>query len=186
MLGGRGPGPYRGVMETEVIGGDEPPLAEHSRLGPYRLVQQLGEGGMGVVHLALDRHGRAVAIKVLRPHVAHDPDARARLAREVETLELIRHPNIAPVLDADLDGPRPYLVTKYVPGPPLDDHVAEHGPLGVEGLTRLAEGLASAIEAIHDAGVVHRDLKPNNVLIVDGEPMLIDFGIAHTVEDIRL
>lgn len=173
-------------MTTEVIGGDEPPLVEHSRLGPYRLVQQLGEGGMGVVHLALDRQGRAVAIKVLRPHVAHDPDARARLAREVETLELIRHPNVAPVLDADLDGPRPYLVTKYVPGPPLDDYVAENGPLDVEELTRLAEGLASAIEAIHDTGVVHRDLKPGNVLIVDGDPILIDFGIAHAVEDIRL
>src|SRR5690606_8882431 len=101
------------------------------------------------------------------------------------TLELIRHPNIAPVLDADLDGPRPYLVTKYVPGPPLDDHVAEHGPLGVEGLTRLAEGLASAIAAIHDAGVVHRDLKPGDALIGDGEPMPLDFGIAHTGEDIR-
>ena len=173
-------------METEVIGGDEPPLAEHSRLGPYRLVQQLGEGGMGVVHLALDRQGRAVAIKVLRPHVAHDPDARARLAREVETLELIRHPNVAPVLDADLDGPRPYLVTKYVPGPPLDDFVAEHGPLDGDDLTRLAEGLASALDAIHEAGVVHRDLKPGNVLVVDGEPMLIDFGIAHAVDDIRL
>lgn len=173
-------------MQTEVIGGDEPPLAEHSRLGPYRLVQQLGEGGMGIVHLALDRQGRAVAIKVLRPHVAHDPDARARLAREVETLELIRHPNVAPVLDADLEGPRPYLVTRYVPGPPLDDYVAEHGPLAGEELTRVAEGLASALDAIHHAGVVHRDLKPGNVLILDGEPMLIDFGIAHAVDDIRL
>lgn len=169
-----------------MIGGDEPPLAEHSRLGPYRLVQQLGEGGMGVVHLALDRQGRAVAIKVLRPHVAHDPDARARLAREVDTLELIRHPNVAPVLDADLDGPRPYLVTKYIPGPPLDDYVAEHGPLSGEALTRLADGLASALEAIHAAGVVHRDVKPGNVLVLDGEAMLIDFGIAHAVDDIRL
>ena len=186
MLGGRGPGPYRGVMETEVIGGDEPPLVEHSRLGPYRLVQQLGEGGMGVVHLALDRQGKAVAIKVLRPHVAHDPDARARLAREVDTLELIRHPNVAPVLDADLEGPRPYLVTKYVPGPPLDDYVAEHGPLRGEELTRLADGLATAREAIHAAGVIHRDVKPGNVLIVDGDPVLIDFGIAHAVDDIRL
>jgi serine/threonine protein kinase len=173
-------------METEVMDGNEPPLAEHSRLGPYRLVQQLGEGGMGVVHLALDRQGRAVAIKVLRPHVAHDPDARARLAREVETLEIVRHPNVAPVLDADLDGPRPYLVTKYVPGPPLDDYVAEHGPLDGDDLTRLAEGLAGALDAIHAAGVIHRDLKPGNVLVVDGEPVLIDFGIAHAVDDIRL
>lgn len=166
--------------------GNEPPLAEHSRLGPYRLVQQLGEGGMGVVHLALDRQGRAVAIKVLRPHVAHDPDARARLAREVETLEIVRHPNVAPVLDADLDGPRPYLVTKYVPGPPLDDYVAEHGPLNGDDLTRLAEGLAGALDTIHEAGVIHRDLKPGNVLVVDSEPVLIDFGIAHAVDDIRL
>lgn len=173
-------------MQTEVIGGDEPPLAEHSRLGPYRLVQQLGEGGMGVVHLALDRQGRAVAIKVLRPHVAHDPDARARLAREVETLELIRHPNVAPVLDADLEGARPYLVTRYVPGPPLDEYVDEHGPLAGEALTRLAEGLASALDAIHHAGIIHRDLKPGNVLVLDGEPVLIDFGIAHVVDDIRL
>jgi predicted Ser/Thr protein kinase len=173
-------------METEVMDGNEPPLAEHSRLGPYRLVQQLGEGGMGVVHLALDRQGRAVAMKVLRPHVAHDPDARARLAREVETLEIVRHPNVAPVLDADLDGPRPYLVTKYVPGPPLDDYVAEHGPLDGDDLTRLAEGLAGALDAIHAAGIIHRDLKPGNVLVVDGEPVLIDFGIAHAVDDIRL
>ena len=95
-------------MTADIL--DEPEghaeLPEHSLLGSYRLVQRLGEGGMGVVHLALDRHGKAVAIKVLRPHVAHDPGARARLSREVETLSRIRSPRVAPVIDADIEGER--------------------------------------------------------------------------------
>ncbi|HSO65141.1 MAG TPA: serine/threonine-protein kinase, partial [Ornithinibacter sp.] len=159
---------------------------EHARLGPYRLVQRIGEGGMGVVHLALDPHGRAVAIKVLRQHVAHDPDARTRLRREVETLGRIRSPLVAPVIDADVDGVHPYIVTRYVPGPSLDDHVAERGPLPPAELHRVASGLAEALDVIHSAGVVHRDVKPANVLLVDGDPVLIDFGIAHVTDDVRL
>ena len=162
-----------------VSGGDE-------RLGPYRLVQQLGEGGMGVVHLAVDPSGRAVAIKVLRAHIAHDDDARARLAREVQTLARVRDPRVAAVLDADTDGPRPYIVTRYVPGPPLDRVVADTGPLRGEALLRLGRGLSDALTAIHRAGVVHRDLKPANVLLLDGDPVVIDFGIAHVADDIRL
>ncbi len=162
----------------------DPP--EHSVVGGYRLVQQLGEGGMGVVHLALDRHGRAVAMKILRPYIAHDPVARQRLAREVATLERIRDPGVAAVLDADIDGPRPFIVTRYVPGPPLDDVVRDHGPLEPPALVRLARGLADALRAIHAAGVIHRDVKPGNVLILDGDPVLIDFGIAHIADDIRL
>ncbi len=159
---------------------------EHARLGEYRLVQRLGEGGMGVVHLALDRHGRAVAIKVLRQHIAHDPDARARLTREVSTLSRITSPRVAPIIDADVDGVTPYIVTRYVPGPSLDDHVAERGLLPPADLHRVASGLAEALDAIHSAGVVHRDVKPGNVLLVDGDPVLIDFGIAHVADDIRL
>ncbi|KGN36610.1 serine/threonine protein kinase [Knoellia subterranea] len=161
-------------------------LPDHALLGSYRLVQRLGEGGMGVVHLALDRHGKAVAIKVLRPHVAHDPAARARLSREVETLSRIRSPRVAPVIDADIEGERPYIVTRYVPGPPLDDVVSASGPLGAEDLNRLGRGLAEALDVIHDSDVIHRDLKPGNVLIVDGDPVVIDFGIAHVTDDIRL
>ncbi len=163
---------------------EQPPV--HARLGEYRLVQRLGEGGMGVVHLALDRHGRAVAIKVLRQHIAHDPDARARLTREVTTLSRITNPRVAPIIDADVDGPTPYIVTRYVPGPSLDDYVAERGLLPPADLHRVASGLAEALDAIHSAGVVHRDVKPGNVLLVDGDPVLIDFGIAHVADDIRL
>ncbi len=174
-------------MSTEVVGpGPVEPLPEHAKLGPYRLVQELGEGGMGVVHLALDRNGRAVALKVLRPHVAHDPLARARLAREVETLSRITDPGVAPILDADIDGPRPYLVTRYVPGPSLDEVVRRDGPLPTIALRRLGQGLAESLRTIHAAGVIHRDLKPANVLLLDGEPVLIDFGIAHIADDIRL
>ena len=155
-------------------------------IGPYRLIQQLGEGGMGVVHLALDQSGRAVAIKVLREHIAHDGEARERLAREVKTLARVRDARVAAVLDADTAGPRPYIVTRYIPGPSLDKVVSENGPLQGEALLRLGRGLSDALYAIHDAGVIHRDLKPANVLLLDGDPVLIDFGIAHVTDDIRL
>jgi serine/threonine protein kinase len=165
---------------------DRPALSLGVTLGAYRLVQRLGEGGMGVVHLGLDAHGRAVAIKVLRAHIAYDPDARARLGREVATLGRVRHPMVAEVLDADVDGDQPYVVTRYVPGPTLDAEVRERGPMPATHLVRLGRGLSSALEAIHAAGVVHRDLKPGNVLILDGDPVVIDFGIAHVADDVRL
>ncbi|HET8615277.1 MAG TPA: protein kinase [Actinomycetales bacterium] len=159
---------------------------ETARLGPYRLLGRLGEGGMGVVHLGLDPAGRAVAVKVLREHVAHDPDARARLAREVSTLQRVRHPLVAEVIDADVDGPQPFVVTRFVNGPPLDEVVREHGPMTPEALVALGRGLSEALQAIHAAGVVHRDLKPGNVLLLDGRPVVIDFGIAHVADDVRL
>ncbi|MCU1538257.1 MAG: serine/threonine protein kinase [Humibacillus sp.] len=159
--------------------------ARHERLGPYRLIEEIGEGGMGVVHLALDPRGRAVAIKVLRAHFAHDDDARRRLGREVDTLSRIRDPRVASVIDADIMSPRPYIVTRYVDGPALDETVEAHGPLAPDELLRLARGVAEAIRGIHAAGVVHRDIKPGNVLLEDGEPVLIDFGIAHLQDDVR-
>ncbi|CAA9392549.1 MAG: putative serine/threonine protein kinase, partial [uncultured Quadrisphaera sp.] len=156
------------------------------RLGPYRLVHQVGGGGMGVVHLALDEQGRAVAVKVLRPHLAADPQARARLAREADTLRLVRSPRVAEVLDTDPDAEPPYIVTEYVAAPPLDEHVADVGPLRGRDLVRLGLGLGEALSAIHRAGVVHRDLKPANVLVDEGEPVVIDFGIAQITDDVRL
>ncbi|WP_202610442.1 serine/threonine-protein kinase [Herbidospora solisilvae] len=161
-------------------------MNQDDRLGPYRLLRRLGEGGMGVVHLALDPHGRQVAVKVLRPEVAGDDTARRRLSREVETMRRVRNPYIAEVVDADVTGQRPYIVTRYVPGKPLDDLIKTDGPMSVEGLLKVAYGVADALSAVHAAGVIHRDLKPGNVLMLDGDPVLIDFGIAQAVDATRL
>ncbi|MGB5936862.1 MAG: serine/threonine-protein kinase, partial [Ornithinimicrobium sp.] len=156
------------------------------RVGPYDLGARLGEGGMGVVWRSQDQSGREVAIKVLRPHIAHDENARARLRREVDTLERVAHPRVAAVLDADVDGPAPYIVTEFVPGAPLDAVVHEQGPLSPAALARLGRGLSEALAAIHQVGIVHRDLKPGNVLMVGDDPVVIDFGIAQVADDSRL
>src|SRR5579875_2309483 len=156
------------------------------RLGPYRLVRQLGAGGMGVVYLAEDEAGALVAVKALHPSMAEEANARRRLAREVETMRRVRSRYVAQVLGADLDGEPPYIVTRYVPGLTLEAVVGAGGPLTQGALARLARGLAEALAAVHAAGVVHRDLKPGNVMISDGEPVVIDFGIAHVPETTRL
>src|SRR6516165_5901323 len=155
-------------------------------LGPYRLQDRLGEGGMGVVHLARDPQGRPVAIKVLHTVATESENARRRLAREVETMRLVRSPFVAEVLDADVTGEFPYIVTRYVPGPTLEAMVRTRGPLSGAGLRRLAYGTAEALTAIHAAGVVHRDLKPGNVMLTDDRPVVIDFGIAQSPDATRL
>ncbi|GAA1155316.1 serine/threonine-protein kinase [Ornithinicoccus hortensis] len=156
------------------------------QLGRYALGAKIGEGGMGVVYRARRDDGTEVAMKVLRPHIAHDPSARARLEREVHTLSRVHHPRVAAVLDADVTGDAPYIVTEYVPGAPLDTVVSENGPIRGEALVRLGRGLAEALSAIHQVGIVHRDLKPGNVLMVGRDPVVIDFGIAQVADDVRL
>lgn len=154
-------------------------MSEH--LGSYELLSRLGAGGFGEVHLALDPEGRTVAVKVLHPHVAADGGALVRLAREVETMRRVGGPHVAELLDASLDGARPYLVTRYVQGRPLS---AVKVP--VEDLRRLAVGLADALLAMHEAGVIHRDLKPANVIIAEGDPVVIDFGIASALDTLSV
>ncbi|MEU6035773.1 serine/threonine-protein kinase [Actinomadura sp. NPDC047616] len=156
------------------------------RIGHYRVLQTLGEGGMGVVYLAADPEGRKVAIKVLRPAVAGDTTARRRLAREVDSMRRVHSPHVAEILDADVTAEQPYIVTQYVPGRTLEEAVEADGPRYGQALQRLAVGLASALSAIHGAGIVHRDLKPGNVMLVDDEPIVIDFGIAQAADATRL
>jgi serine/threonine protein kinase len=156
-------------------------------IGRYRLLEKIGEGGMGVVHLATDPQGRKVAIKVLRPGVASDQTALRRLAREVDSMRRVRSPHVAEIVDADVTAEPPYVVTQFVPGRTLEQTVRDRGPLKVHELQRLATGLASALTAIHGAGIIHRDLKPGNVMFLDnGEPVVIDFGIAQGVDATRL
>lgn len=141
---------------------------------------------MGVVYRSVGAGGKPVAVKVLRPDVAIDDESRDRFAREVRAMRRIRGPFVAEVVDAELTGETPYVVTRYVNGPPLSDVVEKGGPLGDRALVRLGRGLAEALAAIHAAGVIHRDLKPANVLMVDGQPVVIDFGIAHVVDESKL
>ncbi|RJK93815.1 serine/threonine-protein kinase [Vallicoccus soli] len=155
-------------------------------VGPYRLMGRLGEGGMSVVHLALDPAGRAVALKLLKPHVAGDAEGRARFAREVRALRRVRGRHVAEVLDAAADAEHPYVVMRYVNGRALHDVVPAAGPLDLPALLRLGAGLADALLDVHAAGVVHRDLKPGNVLLEDGEPVVIDFGIARLADETRV
>ncbi|WP_406050150.1 protein kinase domain-containing protein [Kribbella sp. NBC_00889] len=156
------------------------------RVGPYRLIRRLGQGGMGVVYLAEGPERQEVALKVLRPHVAHDPIARARLQREATTLQKVSHPGVAGILDHDLAGDQAYLVTRFVPGRPLDEQVDERGPLTPRKWLPLAGCLAESLQAIHQVGVIHRDLKPGNVMMFNGKPVMIDFGIAQAADDLRL
>lgn len=155
-------------------------------VGGYTLLTRIGEGGMGVVHLARKPGQERVALKVLRPNIVGDDEARARLAREVGSLRRIRSPRIAEIVDADPWGPVPFVATRYVPGLSLHDHVAEEGPVQGADLRHLATCLAEAVAAVHACGVLHRDIKPSNVLMEGRSPVLIDFGLARVADDPRL
>ncbi|MCY4727747.1 serine/threonine-protein kinase [Nocardioides sp. STR2] len=155
-------------------------------VGGYALRARLGEGGMGVVHLGQKPGERPVAIKVLRPHVVGDDEARRRLAREVSSLSRIRSRRIAEIVDADPFGEIPFVATRYVPGLSLHDHVQEEGALEGGDLLWFADCLAEALEAVHSVGVLHRDVKPSNVIMEGRTPILIDFGLARVAEDSRI
>ncbi len=152
------------------------------RIGPYVLLGRLGSGGMGRVYLARSPGGRTVAVKVIRANLAEDAGFRARFAREVSAARKVGGLFTAAVVDADVDGPVPWLVTAYVPGTSLSDAVERQGPLPQASVLALAAGLAEGLIAIHAAGVIHRDLKPSNVLLATDGPRIIDFGISSAAE----
>lgn len=151
-------------------------------LGPYRTVGRIGRGGMGIVYLAESPQGERAAVKVISPDLADDDGFRDRFRREVESARRVRRFCTAPVLDARLDGEPLYIVTEYVDGPDLDEFVRQNGPMRGSSLEHLAVGVATALTAIHGAGVVHRDLKPANVLLSSVGPRVIDFGIARALD----
>ncbi|UZJ30172.1 serine/threonine-protein kinase [Streptomyces endophytica] len=146
--------------------------------GKYRLEARLGAGGMGVVHLARSSSGLLLAVKVIHAEFAQDPEFRGRFRQEVAAARRVSGAFTAPVVDADPDAGRPWMATLHIPGPTLSDHVKRNGPLTPGEVRRLAAGLAEALRDIHRAGVVHRDLKPGNVLLAADGPKVIDFGIS--------
>ena len=152
------------------------------KVGPYWLLGRLGSGGMGRVFLGRSPGGRLVAVKVVRAELAEQADFRIRFAREVAAARTVSGLFTAPVVDADLDAPVPWLATAYVAGPSLADAITSHGPLPVTSVLALAAGLAEGLGAIHAAGIVHRDLKPSNVLLAEDGPRIIDFGISRAAE----
>ncbi|MGP4109349.1 serine/threonine-protein kinase [Streptomyces sp. 4N509B] len=153
------------------------------RIGPYRLLARLGEGGMGTVYLARSDRGRTVAVKTIIGQLAQEPDFRQRFAQEITAAQRVGGQWTAPVLDADTQAATPWVATGYIAGPSLHQVVArDHGPLPERTVTLLAGGLAQALKAIHGAGLLHRDLKPSNVLVTIDGPRVIDFGIARALE----
>ncbi|MFJ9898552.1 protein kinase [Streptomyces sp. NPDC091280] len=157
-------------------------LRADARIGPYDLLRRLGGGGMGDVYLARSRGGRLVAVKVVRPHLAQDPGFRRRFRAEVEAARKVGGFYTAPVVDADPEAGTPWLATAYIPGPSLQEAVAAFGPLPVGNVTALGAGLAEGLAAIHACGLVHRDLKPGNVILAEDGPRIIDFGIARALD----
>ncbi|MFE1776985.1 serine/threonine-protein kinase [Streptomyces sp. NPDC059008] len=161
----------------EPLAGNDPRV-----LGGYRLLGRLGAGGMGRVYLGRSAGGRTVAVKVVHAHFAVDDEFRARFRREIESARRVGGAWTAPVLDADPDAEVPWIATGYVAGPSLAQAVADVGPLAERSVRVLGAGLAEALAAVHALGLVHRDVKPSNVLLTLDGPLLIDFGIARATE----
>lgn len=151
-------------------------------IGPFTTEGRLGAGAMGRVYLGHTADGRRAAIKLVRAELADDRDFRARFRQEVAAVRLVHGRHTAALVDADADAARPWLATEYLDGPTLRDTLATRGPLPIAEVLTVAEGVADALVAIHAAGLVHRDLKPGNVILAPDGPRVIDFGIARAAD----
>ncbi|WP_340685395.1 serine/threonine-protein kinase [Amycolatopsis coloradensis] len=156
---------------------------EPRQIGPHRIIAALGEGGMGRVVLGLAPDGRLVAVKQIHAQFAHDPRFRERFRREVTTSRMVSGAYTAAVMDADPEAETPWLASVFVTGPDLREAVDEFGPLPMAAVRLLASGLAAALTELHRAGLIHRDLKPGNIILAADGPRVIDFGIARAVEE---
>ncbi|MEU8971532.1 serine/threonine-protein kinase [Streptomyces monashensis] len=156
------------------------------RLGPYRLLGVLGEGGMGKVYVGQDGAGALAAVKVLRPELAHDTDLAQRFVREAQAARAVRSKGIAAVLGAHTEGARPWIATEFLAGLTLDQVVDRYGPLAEPALRALAVSLTRTLAYIHAAGFIHRDLKPPNIVLTSDGPHVIDFGIARPEHGLTL
>ncbi|MFE2308174.1 serine/threonine-protein kinase, partial [Streptomyces sp. NPDC059411] len=169
--------------DDNIDGGIKPLKAgDPTRIGPYLLLGRLGAGGMGRVFLARSEGGRTVAVKVVHEEHVSNAQFRARFRHEIDAARRVGERYTAPVIDADPDADRPWVATGYVPGLSLEQIVRRHGPLPVDSVHALADGLLRALGDIHSAGIVHRDLKPSNVMLTVEGTRVIDFGISRALE----
>jgi len=156
------------------------------RIGPYSIVGKLGAGAMGQVFLARSTAGRLVAVKTIRVELAEEPGYRARFAREVAAARRVSGVFTASVIEADPEADLPWVATAYIPAPSLRTLVRRCGPLPVPAVRWLAAGCAEALQSIHGVGLLHRDVKPANVLVAPDGPRVIDFGVARSAERVQL
>ncbi|MFD3335449.1 PQQ-binding-like beta-propeller repeat protein [Streptomyces sp. NPDC058700] len=168
-------------MTTQPLGTGDP-----LRLGPYRLLGVLGEGGMGKVYVGRDGDGKPAAVKVLRPELAHDQHLARRFVREADMARAVTSKGVARVLGAQTEGGRPWIAAEFLAGPTLDEAVRAYGPMDVPTVRALAAQLAGTLHDIHAVGLVHRDLKPANIVLTSTGPRIIDFGIARPEHGLTL
>jgi outer membrane protein assembly factor BamB len=156
------------------------------RLGPYRLLGVLGEGGMGKVYIGQDGDGRAAAVKVLRPELAHNHNLAQRFVREAQMAQAVTSTGVAQVLGAQTEGGRPWIACEFLTGPTLEQAVRSFGPFDEQGVRVLAATIAQTLTDVHAAGLIHRDLKPDNIVLTSAGPRIIDFGIARPEHGLTL